>query len=135
MSCGNQQPYSNVCRTDIPFPQVSPESVPSQIENLVAALFGTITKEVAEGRVVWVIPCDTAATNVAEVTRNVGEGLLCYLIRILNTLPVWRGLWSSAIAYPIGSVVSNGTELYQANLAVPVGTLLSNPTYWQLVLS
>lgn len=135
MSCGCRQPYCSVCRIDIPYPQVSLESVPSQIDNLVASLFGAITKQVVDGRVVWVIPCDLAATDVAGVSRMAGEGLICYLLRILDTLPVWRGIWSSAVSYPVNSVVSDETSLYQAALAVPAGTALDNPTYWTLVLS
>jgi len=83
MSCNNDNAYGNVCRQDIPYPQVSSESVPSLIDNLVYALYGTITKSVVANRVVWDIPCDPAS-NPAEVPglpRMEGEGLLCYIMR------------------------------------------------------
>lgn len=83
MSCGCNEPYNNVCRQDIPYPQVSHESVPSLIDNLVDALYGDITKSVVANRVVWNIPCDPAS-NPAEVPglpRMEGEGLLCYIMR------------------------------------------------------
>lgn len=81
MSCDCNE--ANVCRQDIPYPQVSHESVPSLIDNLVQALYGDITKSVVANRVVWNIPCDPAS-NPAEVPglpRMEGEGLLCYIMR------------------------------------------------------
>ena len=81
MSCNND--YNNICRQDIPYPQVSPESVPSLISNLVYALYGDITKSVENGRVVWNIPCDPNNTaEVDQIPREEGEGLLCYLLRV-----------------------------------------------------
>jgi len=84
MSCCNDS-NSNVCRQDIPYPQISSESVPSLISNLVYALYGTINKSVVNGRVVWDIPCDPNNTaEVDDIPREEGEGLLCYLIRLFN---------------------------------------------------
>lgn len=82
MSCSNDS-NSNVCRQDIPYPQISSESVPSLISNLVYALYGTIDKSVVNGRVVWDIPCDPNNTaEVDNIPREEGEGLLCYLLRL-----------------------------------------------------
>jgi collagen type VII alpha len=82
MSCNNDN-YNNICRQDIPYPQVSPESVPSLISNLVYALYGTINKSVVNGRVVWDIPCDpNNSAEVEQIPREEGEGLLCYLLRL-----------------------------------------------------
>jgi len=82
MSCSNDS-NSNVCRQDIPYPQISSESVPSLISNLVYALYGTIDKSVVDGRVVWDIPCDpNNTTEVDQIPREEGEGLLCYLLRL-----------------------------------------------------
>jgi len=86
MSCNNDN-YNNICRQDIPYPQVSPESVPSLISNLVNALYGEITKSVENGRVVWNVPCDP--NNTAEIDgfpRLPDEGLLCYIIRYFDVL-------------------------------------------------
>jgi hypothetical protein len=80
MNCNSN---NNICREDIPYPQVSPESVPSLISNLVQALYGTISKSVVDGRVVWDIPCDPNNTaEVDQIPREEGEGLLCYLLRV-----------------------------------------------------
>jgi hypothetical protein len=86
MSCNcNNSTYSNTCCPDTPYPQVSPESVPSLISNLVYALYGTINKTVVNGRVVWDIPCDPNNTAEADsIPREEGEGLLCYLIRLFD---------------------------------------------------
>jgi len=87
MSCNNDS-YNNICRQDIPYPQVSPESVPSLISNLVNALYGEITKSVVDGRVVWNIPCDPAddPATIVDFPRLPGEGLLCYIIRYFDDL-------------------------------------------------
>ena len=80
MSCSNS---SSTCCPDVPYPSVSPESVPSLIGNLVYALYGTINKTIVNGRVVWDIPCDPNNTaEVDQIPREEGEGLLCYLLRV-----------------------------------------------------
>jgi hypothetical protein len=86
MSCNcNNSTYSNTCCPDTPYPQVSHESVPSLIDNLVYALYGEITKSVVNGRVVWNIPCDPNNTAEADsIPREEGEGLLCYLLRLFD---------------------------------------------------
>jgi hypothetical protein len=88
MSCNcNNSYYSSTCCPDTPYPQVSHESVPSLIDNLVNALYGTINKTVVDGRVVWNIPCDP--NNTAEIDgfpRLPDEGLLCYIIRYFDVL-------------------------------------------------
>lgn len=103
MSCGCDSGYDGygydgtygVCTPDIPYPNVSHESVPSLIDNLVTALYGAffdpntqtgyVTKYLKNGRIVWNIACDPNNTaTVAGVPRNQGEGLLCYLLRVLQ---------------------------------------------------
>jgi hypothetical protein len=77
--------YLGACRKDIPYPSVSNESVPSLIDNLVTALYGTIKKTVVNRRVIWEVPCDPDNTaTFFNVPRNSGEGLLCYFIRVFN---------------------------------------------------
>jgi hypothetical protein len=83
MSCGCNN-NSSEC-PDVPYPQISRESVPSLIDNLVYALYGTINKSVTNGRVVWDIPCDPNNTaEIPTIPRNEGEGLLCYIIRCFD---------------------------------------------------
>jgi len=100
MSCGCDSGYGydggyGVCAPDIPYSNVSHESVPSLIDNLVAALYGTffdpttqtgyITKSLQNGKIVWNIPCDPSNTaTIAGVERNQGEGLMCYLLRVFQ---------------------------------------------------
>lgn len=102
MSCGCNEPYSNVCRQDIPYPQVSKESVPSLIDNLVTALYGDITKSVVNGKIVWNIPCDPNNTaEVPGIPRLPGEGLLCYLIRCFDNFNAkYIGAFASAPSGP-----------------------------------
>ena len=96
MSCGCNNNgyggYGSVC-PDIPYPQISAESVPSLISNLTFALYGLINKSVANGRIKWTIPCDPNSTaTILNIPRNVGEGLLCYFIRVFQ---------SQSPAYPV----------------------------------
>jgi hypothetical protein len=81
MSCNNNN--NSPCCPEIPYPQISAESVPSLIGNLVYALYGVINKSVVNGRVVWDIPCDPNNTaEVEQIPREEDEGLLCYLLRL-----------------------------------------------------
>ena len=83
MSCNNNN--KNFCCPDTPYPQLSHESVPSLIDNLISALYGNINKKVKNGRVVWCIPCDpNKTTEIFGQPRLAGEGLLCYFIRLAN---------------------------------------------------
>ena len=92
MSCGcdtlgGNDSYNNLCNTDTPYPIVSAESVPSLISNLTFALYGQIQKDVSNGKVVWIIPCDPNNTAfIGDVPRLPGEGLMCYFIRYFNTV-------------------------------------------------
>jgi hypothetical protein len=86
MSCGcNNSTYSNTCCPEVPYPSISSESVPSLIDNLVYALYGTINKTISSGRVIWDIPCDPNNTvEIFDQPRLDGEGLMCYFIRLAN---------------------------------------------------
>ncbi|MFN9958314.1 MAG: hypothetical protein ACK55I_34875, partial [bacterium] len=60
---------------------MSQESVASILGNLTSALYGTITKTVVDGRVVW-STCDLNQQAVVfGIPRLSGEGLLCYFLR------------------------------------------------------
>ena len=98
MSCGcnnnsngspfGYSPYGSTCAPELPYPQVSAESVPSLISNLTYSLYGQISKYVANGKIKWNIPCDP--NNTAQINgfpRNAGEGILCYILRAFQNLP------------------------------------------------
>ena len=107
MSCQpNKTTYGSVCRPDIPYPQISAESVPSLISNLTYALYGQIGKSVSNGKVVWNVPCDPNNTaSIAGFPRKAGEGLLCYILRVLPNLPTNNGGGG-------GGDLANATTLY-----------------------
>jgi hypothetical protein len=111
---------NETCRKDIPYPSVSSESVPSLINNLVDALYGTnVTKTVVNRQVIWNIPCDPNNTaQISWLPRNPGEGLLCYIIRAFNSnLPA--------------TVTLNGVEtLTNKTLTAPA---INNPSVFNLV--
>jgi hypothetical protein len=124
-NCCNNGVYDNICRQDIPYPQVSPESVPSLIDNLVLALYGTITKSVVNGRVVWNIPCDPTAdpASIVNFPREEGEGLLCYILRYFNDV--------APIIADVVTISGNQTITGQKTfnwIKLPVGTTANRPT-------
>ena len=89
---------NSICRADTPYPSVSQESVPSQIDNLTNALYGAITKTVQNNRVIWNIPCDpNHSAEFFNLPRGSGEGLMCYIMRVLNAV-IASGNSSSQIA-------------------------------------
>jgi len=127
MSCGcGSTPYADygyngLCRQDLPYPQVSHESVPSLIDNLVTALYGGfydpaantnsggIIKNVVNGRVVWKVPCDPSNVTYQfpKVPPNPGEGVLCYILRIFGQ-------------YVVNEVTNTNTiNLYNKTLVAP----------------
>jgi hypothetical protein len=131
---GSTSAYVGACRKDIPYPSVSHESVPSLIDNLVSALYGSITKTVVNRRVVWNIPCDPNNTaNINNIPRNAGEGLLCYIIRALNltgasgfvTANGVQTLTNKTLTAPVinGGTINNLTAT--GTLALPAGSITS----------
>jgi hypothetical protein len=121
MSCGcgsdygSSDGYLGVCDTDTPYPSISHESVPSLIDNLVNALYGSFSKQIdpATGRIVWNVPCTPTTQGIGGITPNAGEGMLCYLARALNEL------FPDASAF----VTLNGIQtLTNKTLASPVFT-------------
>jgi len=108
---GSTSAYVGACRKDIPYPSVSHESVPSLIDNLVSALYGSITKTVVNRRVQWNIPCDPNNTaTILGVARNAGEGLLCYFIRAFNETNTGGATYHGSFVGPLtGAVTGNVT--------------------------
>jgi hypothetical protein len=97
MSCGCNN-TSTAC-PEVPYPTISSESVPSLIDNLIYALYGTINKSIVNGRVVWDIPCDpNNTTEIFDQPRLTNEGLMCYFIRLSND-----GTFTGATG-PIGDI-------------------------------
>jgi len=107
MSCGcNNSIYSSTCCPEVPYPTISSESVPSLIDNLVYALYGTINKTIVNGRVIWDVPCDpNNTTEIFDQPRLDGEGLMCYFIRLANN---GTFLGATGPIGPIGPIGATG---------------------------
>ena len=140
MSCGcnTNDGYGHTCRLDIPYPQISAESVPSLISNLTTALYGTITKNVVNGRIIWTTPCDGQFPNftgtVFGISRNAGEGLLCYFLRAFSQTTTTTIIPNGVLGQIL---VSGGNNLLKWLANGPAGYVLTssgaglNP-YWSL---
>lgn len=64
-------------------PDPNCESLPSALDNFITAFFGSVTKTVVNGGIVWTLPCDLA-TGIPGHPRVDGEGLACYFARLLT---------------------------------------------------
>ena len=135
MSCGcNNSIYSSTCCPEVPYPTISSESVPSLIDNLVFALYGTIEKSVVNGRVVWNIPCDPTAdpATIDGFPRLPGEGLLCYIIRYFNG-PITiigdqpKGGGTNRLFYENDIVMTDNYTITSGKNAMSAGQITVNP--------
>lgn len=116
---------------------VEQESVASQLENLITTLFGSLEKSIVNGKAVWELPCDPESSSVMCISRSDGEGLLCFLLRIMGEAGIiFGGAWSSTATYCKNTYVSYGGGAYVSIQAVPVNQQPDiSPAYWQLALS
>jgi hypothetical protein len=126
--------YNDYCNADTPYPSVSHESVPSLIDNLVYALYGTINKEVLGGKVVWNIPCDPSniPATINGIPRGNGEGLLCYILRALNLTNASNGfvtingvqtLTNKTLIAPVINTATINNLTATGTLALPIGSI------------
>lgn len=57
------------------------ESLPSALDNFITQFFGSVTKSVVDGKVVWTLPCNLSE-GLPDNPREEGEGLACYFLRL-----------------------------------------------------
>jgi hypothetical protein len=120
MSCGCNN-TSTAC-PEVPYPTISSESVPSLIDNLVYALYGTIEKSVSNGRVVWNIPCDpNNTTEIFDQPRLDGEGLMCYFIRLANDGTFMGATGPIGATGPLGATGPSGGPTGATGATGPIG--------------
>lgn len=148
MSCGcnnnsngspfGYSPYGSACAPELPYPQVSAESVPSLINNLTTALYGLISKSVVNGKVVWTTPCDGQFPNftgtVFGISRNAGEGLLCYFLRAFSQTTTTAIIPNGVLGQIL---ISGGNNLLTWLASGPSGYVLTSSgagssPYWSL---
>lgn len=86
------------------YPPVNPnvEGVASQLSNLEYSLFGNVTKSIVNNRWVWNIPCSVPGqTTNLGITQNIGEGFLCYSLRV----------WDEAVSTVNSAVASTAANV------------------------
>lgn len=64
-------------------PDAANESLESALANFITQFFGSLTKSVVNGAVVWTLPCDLDS-GIEGNPRAEGEGLACYFLRLLE---------------------------------------------------
>lgn len=67
----------------LPVNTAAAELLPSQIENFTKQFFGDIVKTDVNGVVEWVLPCNLDI-GLENNTREAGEGLACYFLRLFR---------------------------------------------------
>lgn len=83
-SCNNSScPDCNPCTPACPAESASCETLPSALENFILQFFGSVTRTVVNGRVVWTLPCDLEA-GLENNPRGADEGLACYFLRLFG---------------------------------------------------
>lgn len=146
MSCSN----CNCTPCNCVSVDASNEALVSQVNNLIISIFGSVTKTVSNGQVIWTLPCDLQA-GVTGFPRGEAEGTNCYLLRLFSylngivsaftlPLPISSG-GTGAISAPaartsLGLAIGSNVQAYSAALdawaaitpGAGVGTFLATPS-------
>lgn len=98
------------------------ETLPSALSNFIDDFYGNLTKTTVDGRVTWELPCNLA-TGFEGFPRENGEGLGCYLLRVMEDLysqnPEGQGVGEPLNVYDFGAIgdgVADDTAAIQAAL-------------------
>lgn len=83
------------------------EALPSALNNFISAFFGSVTKSVVNGEVVWTLPCNLD-TGLDANPRLPGEGLACYFKRLFED-GITGLLGPEGPEGPMGANGSNGS--------------------------
>ena len=94
------------------------EPLSSALENFITAFFGTVTKTVVDGAVVWTLPCDLEQ-GLPDNPRLENEGLACYMMRLFEAGII-------GLAGPQGDPGTTGTA--GKNAYTTVAEAFSQPT-------
>jgi len=112
------------------------ESLASMIGNLIEQLFGAVDKTIIDGVATWSTPC-SGESVIADYPRVDGEGLACYLLRIISLIRLrFRGYYSVLTQYSKGDIVlaGDGFTLYVAEQD-STGQDLLDADYWAVFLA
>lgn len=71
-------------------PDAANESLESALANFITQFFGTLTKTVVDGEVVWTLPCNLEA-GIEGYPRVEGEGLACYMLGLMEDVLAGAG--------------------------------------------
>lgn len=80
MSCGSCN--CNPCSCDVCDPNNEP--LASALNNFITAFYGTVTKTCVNDEVQWILPCDLEEGLPGSLARREGEGVACYLLRLVQ---------------------------------------------------
>lgn len=75
-SCGTARCSCDPCSTASPV-NAGYETLSSALDNFIYNFYGTVTKTVVDGKVVWTLPCDLA-TGIPGYPRDPALGTACY---------------------------------------------------------
>lgn len=130
--CGCNGWPNNGCGCDNQIPACTPtlpqqESTASQLQNLANKLFGPFQVALVNGRGIWTGLC-SALSTVPGYPQNAGEGMICYLIRVITSLIQGSGggfftTYLNSEANLLALPTANGQK--PVNAVVPVMNLIT----------
>lgn len=80
--CGSGQTLVDPCAECVTLSAAN-EPLPSALDNFISAFFGSLTKSMVNGKVVWTLPCNLNI-GLPNNPRQEGEGLACYFLRLFE---------------------------------------------------
>lgn len=124
MSCTNSGTAASVC-SPCGFqgtPDPAAEPLASALENFIVSFYGSVTKTLVDGEIQWTLPCNLDA-GLEENPRAEGEGLACYLLRLLQEgvgdVPATRAIATQHSLTGGGDLSADRTLNLVGDVAIP----------------
>lgn len=120
--CNNNNGGCTPCST-CPENAADCETLPSALQNFIAAFFGSVTKTSVNGVVTWALPC-SLDVGLVNNPRGPSEGLACYFLRLFQDGII--GL--TGPKGDTGDQGADGKNAYTITTSTFVTPTVSNPT-------
>ena len=116
-SCGQSTCSGDPCSSAAPVGSAY-ETLASALDNFILNFYGSITKTVVDGKVVWILPCDLAGI-IGTYARDPALGTACYFKSILTDLDlrITAEGQTVAIALSAAQAAQVATALVSATIA------------------